>query len=91
MDSQTRVNWRAEDNQASESVEEKLAKVDFHDMKERNPNLTKFTFDKKRGQWCEIELEVSHHSARLIKVSLESWQDFDGECRREGLSFLCCP
>jgi DNA-directed RNA polymerase I subunit RPA1 len=58
LDPELGVNWRTEGEQAPETIEEKLAKVDFRDMQERNPNLTKFTFDKKHGQWCEIELEV---------------------------------
>jgi DNA-directed RNA polymerase I subunit RPA1 len=55
---QGRVNWGADDESVPQTLEEKLAKVDLHDMQERNPNLINFTFDQAGGQWCEIELEV---------------------------------
>jgi DNA-directed RNA polymerase I subunit RPA1 len=53
-----RVNRRADDEDVPQILEEKLVKVDLHDMQERNPNLINFTFDQTGGQWCEIELEV---------------------------------
>ena len=53
-----RLSGRAEDGDTLDIAEEKFGKIDFHDMQERNPSLTKFTFDKVNGQWCEIELAV---------------------------------
>lgn len=33
--------------------------VDLHDMQQLNANLIKFTFDILKGEWCEMEFEVS--------------------------------
>jgi len=87
-DLEPRVNWRAEDEEQEKSLEEKLGDVDIKDMRNRNPNLSKFTFDKKRGQWCEIELEVRLIFTLLITVSYQGGQDSHGKCLRESLSFV---
>jgi NADPH-dependent ferric siderophore reductase len=57
-DAELRVNWRVEDEQPLATLDEKLSKIDLSDMRLLNPNLKKFTFDKKKGKSCEIELEV---------------------------------
>ena len=40
--------------------------VDVNDMKILNPNLADFTFDTKRGEWCEIVFEVKPLKFYLI-------------------------
>ena len=57
-DAELRVNWRVEDEQPRATLDEKLAQIDLSDLQLLNPNLKNFNFDKKKGKWCEIELEV---------------------------------
>lgn len=52
-------NGRPEDERDSESLQGKLDRIDFNQMKQFNPNLVGFTFDKVNGEWCVVELEVS--------------------------------
>jgi len=47
-----------EDELPRATLDEKLVQIDLSDMQLLNPNLKNFTFDKKKGKWCEIELEV---------------------------------
>jgi len=69
-DAELRVNWRLEDEQPHPTVDEKLSKIDLSDMQLLNPNLKNFTFDKKKGKWCEIELEVYSFAGRFANCSI---------------------
>jgi len=51
------------------TLDEKLAQLDLSDMQLINPNLKSFTFDKKKGKWCEIELEVYWFVMAWLKFS----------------------
>ena len=51
------------------TLDEKLAQLDLSDMQLINPNLKSFTFDKKKGKWCEIELEVYWFVTAWLKFS----------------------
>jgi hypothetical protein len=53
-----KVNWRASDERPAETLQDKLDRIDFNQMKQFNPNLVRFQFDRVNGEWCEIELEV---------------------------------
>jgi NADPH-dependent ferric siderophore reductase len=69
-DAELRVNWRVEDEQPRATLDEKLAKIDLSDMQLLNPNLKNFTFDKKKGKWCEIELEVLPYAGPFANCSI---------------------
>jgi hypothetical protein len=56
-ESEIRVKRSAEDEKSEERCEGKDSAVDLNDMRQINPNLNKFIFDKN-GDWCEMELEV---------------------------------
>jgi len=53
------INGRPEDERDSASLQDKLDRIDFNQMKHFNPNLVGFEFDKVNGEWCVVELEVS--------------------------------
>jgi hypothetical protein len=84
-----RVHWREEDEQSPEALDEKLEGIDFNDMKLLNANLSSFTFDKAKGEWCKLEFVVYPLLIGLTVVPLENGQDFDGEHCRKGLSRMC--
>lgn len=69
-DAELRVNWRVEDEQPRTTLDEKLAKIELSDMQLLNPNLKNFTFDKKKGKWCEIELEGYSFAGRFANCSI---------------------
>jgi DNA-directed RNA polymerase I subunit RPA1 len=60
LDSQAELGMgrRAENENAAKTLEENLVIIDLNDMKQINPNLVRFDFDKTNGEWCEVELEV---------------------------------
>jgi hypothetical protein len=49
---------REENENADKHLEENLDILDLNDMKQINPNLVRFNFDRVNGEWCEVELEV---------------------------------
>jgi hypothetical protein len=52
------INGRPEDKRDSETLQDKLDRIDFNQMKQFNPNLVGFKFDKVKGESCVVELEV---------------------------------
>jgi hypothetical protein len=57
-DAEVQPNTFAKQGANQETSEMDIDRMELADMQLINPNLTRFTFDKEHGQWCEIELEV---------------------------------
>lgn len=63
------------DEKSEESLKKKHSLTDLNDMRQINPNLSRFTFDKK-GAWCEIELEVQCFDIPTNCSTLSRWVRF---------------
>ena len=46
-----------------------MGKIDFNQMKQFNPNLVRFNFDKVNGEWCEMEFE---YPLKMGKILMEN-------------------
>jgi len=68
LESESDVQREGRGNGDEEGSQSQL--VDLNDMKMLNPNLADFTFDHKRGEWCEIVLEVSLPPMFSLMVSI---------------------
>lgn len=52
-------------------------------IKEKNPHLTRFSFDDKNGAWCEVQLEYDIATPKIIMLNL-----VEAVCRTTLLQYI---
>lgn len=59
-----------EDDGEDEEKRRDMAKARLSRIQEKNPDVTKFTFDDQAAQWCNIQFEYDVSTAKLLLLPL---------------------